>query len=191
MRSIHQQECPQLGTRMQRQGYSRLHDRLTKGLEPKREREIVGAPRRLTWADIGGKPADQVETPHLDVVRTCLNAVYTNADRRHKVYEMRKALRTQTIAHRGTNALTGAFTINRRRTCRYPTPREPAMPQQDWRPLSPGATPRGYDASEVFGYHDDRHPVIAPVVPSVEAEPHAAPPSPSGVPIPWPGDDFF
>lgn len=129
-------------------------DRLKKGLEPKREREVIGCPRRLTWADIGCKPYVDPETPHNIMVRACLQNADTNAYRILKVREPSTQLQVRAEHQKSINALTGAISTNKRWPCRYPTPRQPALPQIEWRPPSPGATPGRYDDLPMFHYCD-------------------------------------
>ena len=163
-------------------------DRLTRGLEPKRETEVIGFPRRLTWADIGGKPYVITETPDNNTSgASALEAA--NAYRALKVSELRTQLHAQTSHRRSINALTGAVSTNRRRPCHYPTPRQPAIPQADWRPPSPGATPVRYDDLPMFQYSGVHH--IAPVARSEEDGTPAAPPTLPSAPFSWPEDDFL
>ena len=136
---------------------------LAEGLEPKRECRIVGCLRRLTWADIGGKPHVEPEAPLQEVVRACINKAYAGANMILKVQELRSKLKVQNERNRCTNALTGATTTNRRRPCRYPVPRQLAIPQNEWRPPSPGATPLHVEDMQLFDYHGPHYRVEAPV----------------------------
>ena len=129
------------------------------------------------------------ETGHSTVVRTCLNVVYSNAYRLCKVAELRG--NTSIAQHQpGTNALTGAVSNRRRRACQYPEPREHAIPQQDWDPIDPTATPRAMPAAEAFGYDDIR--LNAAPASSGDNGHHAANnTTASGASLPWPVDDFL
>ena len=129
------------------------------------------------------------DTEHCVVVRTCLNAAYSYAYRRCAMAVLRE--NANTIQQPPTNALTGAVAHRRRRRpCRFPEHRQHAIPQQDWEPIDPTATPRAMPAAEAFGYDDIR--LNAAPASSGDNGHHAANnTTASGASLPWPVDDFL
>lgn len=157
---------------------------------PKRERAVIGWSRRLTWADIGGKPCNEPNFPDNTMHRADLQSTQANLERARRARELRSHLQGQALHQRCANALTGATAKNNRRPCRYLTPRQPALPQSEWRPPSPGATPSKYDDLPMFHYHEVHHPT-APVVHGEEDGAPAVSPTPLRAPLPWLEDDFL
>ena len=56
-------------------------DRLMMGLEPKTKKRMHGNARRLTWADVGGKPHTLDDSTNQEVTRACLTHLYWKAYR--------------------------------------------------------------------------------------------------------------
>ena len=138
-------------------------------------------------------------------------SAYAGPRRVSQVQELRSRLQAMEHQRNCTNALTRARTNNRRRPCRLPASWQPSLPQHEWRPLSPGATPIHLQDMPMFDYNGahhrvdapgkyDDHPILhyngahhnatAPVVHSEGFGPPAAPPTPSGAPLPLSEDDF-
>ena len=101
-------------------------------MEPKTNIRIHGNPRRLTWADVGGKPYVPVEAHTVTIVRACLTHAYTFAYRTLRRREILNTITKDALPMKGTNALTGALATRRRRPCRYPPTLDHAIPQHEW-----------------------------------------------------------
>ena len=189
MWSLHQQERAQPSEPMQRERHPHVLGQTYKRDGTQRERQITGCPRRLTWADIGGKPRTEPSPPDNSQHGGDTPCAQAHLDRVARASALRSQLQGQASHQRSTNALTGAAAKNNRRPCRLLTPRQPALPQSEWRPPSPGATPGTYGDLPMFHYHRVHHPV-APVVHGKEDGAPAVSPTTSGAPFTWPEDDF-
>ena len=166
-------------------------DRLAKGIEPRQDAELTTAPRRLTWADIGGRPYTAPEDNLQTITRSCLNKVYKAAYRALRVRELR-ALQPD-ISSTATNALTGAPDTNNRRRCVHLSTCQQAIPQQEWTHPSPGRTPRHLYELDMYDFPEKHGPNL-----SDGADDRHQPPGPggqdhlTGAALPFvPDDDFF